>query len=106
MGFLSVIRNISKRGFKDILNPKRVANYLDGEVIKAEGLHLEVSQVIPYSVELANRFKFSECRKCVEQGHCSHCGCEQPISIITPDWECGGGNFMAMDLQTKEEKRK
>ena len=95
---VNIVRNILKRGAKDITDKKRIMMYLDGENIKEEGLLLREDQILPYSEQLVKRVNHPICSQCVKQGSCSHCGCSLPIAMYVPEFECSEGHFGAMDL--------
>lgn len=94
MGLRSFIRNITKRGVKDITNPDKIRNYLDGAKVKSKGIQLDYEEILPFAEQLV--FRSIRCKECFKNGSCSHCGCEQPLAGIVPKFECSQERFTKM----------
>lgn len=99
MSLKSLWTNFRKRGLKDITNPKKIKNYLDGSKIKKEGIHLDYEEIMSYSEQLV--YRSIQCRPCFKNGACLTCGCPKPLSSMVYDFVCEDGNFGEM-LPPKE----
>lgn len=93
---MSILNNIRKRGFKDILNPKKWKIF--GRYIKLKALKQEYEEIfIPeYLEQVSIRMSNLGCRACLEGGECVHCGCKSPDLFFEKDMECSGGNWFSM----------
>lgn len=91
---MNLIDNIKKRGARDILNPKKWAAYLDGEIIENGGIHLSYEEIIPFCQQLMVRL--IKCSECVEAGKCVGCGCKMPIAAIVPNNFCSEEKWKEM----------
>lgn len=96
MSLKSVWLNLKKRGLKDLTDPSRIKNYLDGSKIEKEGIHLDYDEIQSYCEQLVYRLSNAGCADCVKSGNCAHCGCEVPLSMMVKPYECSGGNFVGM----------
>ena len=99
-----IIRNIQKRGLKDVTNPNKMKAFTEGEVIKKSGLHLEYNEIQSYCEQVVYRMYFCEC---AGMDHCPHCTCQQPISFFCRNFECSQDNYEHMyDPQEWEDFKK
>lgn len=114
---MSIWKNIKLRGFKDLLNPKRIKLYLRGKKRGAEGTLLQIAKYETLVVtneklqsfieQVIYRQSFPECRKCKEKGECIHCGCKSPELFFDEEMVCSGGNWQEMKSpQDWEEYKK
>ena len=102
MSLKSIIRNLTKRGLKDVTNPERRKMYFTGEKIKKEGLHLSYKEILPYMEQLL--FRTVVCNPCLKNGSCFKCGCTMPSAMMTPQFECEEGKFIPMFTKMVEVK--
>ena len=86
MGLINYLKNIRKRGVKDIANPAKWKAVIEGSQIKKEGLLLEYDQIIPFAEQLV--YRMSMCPQCIQAGECVHCHCAMPIAMMTPSASC------------------
>lgn len=93
---MSLLKNFRKRGLKDILNPTKWKIFLRSRKLKL--LRKEYSEMfVPeYLEQIALRMDMSECRQCLAEGECVHCGCRSPDLFYEKDMECSGGNWFTM----------
>jgi len=91
---MSILGNIKKRGLKDITNPTKIKNYLDGKKIQREGIHLDYDEILPYAEQLV--YRTIVCSKCKTEGKCIHCDCIQPLAMMTFDHECSMEAYSGM----------
>lgn len=109
---MSIWTNIKNRGFKDLLNPKRWVMVLDSFRGKTVGTTLKIGdenvnftneQLQSYIEQVSYRQSFEECRRCLNEGACTHCGCDRSL-FLDPKMVCSGGNWQ--EIKTPEEWRK
>jgi hypothetical protein len=100
MGFWGILKNIRKRGLKDVTNPVKISNFLDFKDIKENGLTLSYDEIVPYCEQLVFRMYNAGCKPCMDRGACTHCECEQPGSAITPNHECDQSYYPPMFFET------
>lgn len=102
---MSIWTNIKKRGFKDILNPKRVLLYLRSKSHKKrkyikipyEDVHAYCEQVI---------WRRYLCERCYAANECVHCGCKAREVMIEPSGTCSAGEFFEMKNSEDWEQEK
>lgn len=100
---MSIIDNIRNRGFRDILNPERWVMFIRS-LFTADSREKQawVEQII-------YRQSFPECKVCLKNGSCTHCGCKSPDLFHESKMVCSGGNWVEMipaedwELKKKEE---
>lgn len=100
MGLGGVLRNIWKRGLKDVSDPERIKMYLEGNDIKKNGIHLDYEEIIPFCENVVMRLHQEGCKECVVLGECTHCSCSLPNAFFVKDFYDSGGHFEAMPTQT------
>ena len=101
---MSLLTNFKKRKFKDILNPERWAMFLrswrgktSGTTFKIgdENVNFTNEQLQSYIEQVSYRESFEECRTCLNEGACIHCGCDKSL-FLDPKMVCSGGNWPEM----------
>lgn len=93
---MSLINNLKKRGFKDILNPRKwkiFARYMAHTALNTEYPELDVPE---YQEQIAIRMAHPGCRACIKSGECVHCGCKSPELFLDKTNECSGGHWFTM----------
>lgn len=105
---MSIITNIRKRGLKDILNPKRWILYIRGlrrgssgttlQISKTDSLTLSNEELQSFIEQVIYRQSFTECKRCLKEGACIHCGCKSPELFYDKEMVCSGGNWNEMLL--------
>ena len=91
---MSLLDNIKKRGFKDILSPnrwkafivwilRRMLTALGGEAKQILSVH-EIENIV---------YRMRTCSECVEQGTCVHCGCNTMGRMQEPTESCSAGKW-------------
>ena len=103
MGFWGILKNIRKRGLKDVTNPRNISSFLDLKAIEEEGLVLRYEDIVPYAEQLVYRMYNPGCSPCMKSGACVHCDCEQPGAAIVPQSECSADYYPPMFLETDED---
>lgn len=83
---MGVIENIKKKGFKDILNPKKWGFFIKSKSQDKNGIHLEKSEILSYSEQLV--YRAIVCGECFKRGACVSCECPQPDAAILKEHEC------------------
>lgn len=98
---MSLWTNIKLRGLRDILNPSRWMLFLrskKGDVLgtsfKVGDSNITVTneELQSYVEQVMYRESFEECRRCLNEGACTHCGCDRSL-FLDPEMECSGGNW-------------
>lgn len=115
---MSLLENIQKRGFKDILNPnkwriftiwilKRMLAYL------SKSSDQEVSQEAQKVTRLYTKseleqiiLRIRKCRECYERGTCIKCGCDAVGEMQEPTTKCADGKWKAFISADKWESYK
>lgn len=102
---MSVITNIKKRGFKDILS-KRVFAYLESKWQSIFGVRIKKDDAIAYAEQII--FKRSMCAPCYAKGECLHCGCNFRDLSVSTEATCSQGRWgktlNSKDWQSYKEK--
>lgn len=81
-----VTRNNDLIKLEDCLNPRNWVSYVTG--------HLMMRLLPPHVLEqYILRLFDSECRECVTNGKCHHCGCDMPARAYDPFTSCSAGNW-------------
>lgn len=103
---MSIITNIRKRGLKDILNPKRWILYIRGlrrgssgttlQISKTDSLTISNEELQSFIEQVIYRQSFTECKRCLKEGACTHCGCKSPELFYDKEMVCSGGNWNEM----------
>jgi hypothetical protein len=118
---MSIWKNISKRGLKDILNPvkwmifiryirktvKGIGDYwsagvwengFEEEDLISEATLAEYSELsTPHQLEqIVYRMSQPGCRECLIDGECHHCGCKSPDLFYDRTNWCSGNHWSAM----------
>lgn len=71
---------------KDCLDPRKWFSYVLGNVM--------MTLLPPHILEqFVLRVFDKECRECVKNGKCYHCGCDMPARAYDPFTDCSGGNW-------------
>lgn len=81
--------NIKNRGLKDILNPKRWGMFLRSVSTPEK----DAREFQAYVEQIIYRQSFYECKKCLKNGSCTHCGCSTPDLFFEKEMVCSGGNW-------------
>lgn len=93
---MSILKNIRKRGLRDILNLKKwkiFARYIKLKALKQEYEEMFIPE---YLEQVSIRMSNPGCRPCLDGGECIHCGCKTPDLFFEKDMECSGGNWLSM----------
>jgi hypothetical protein len=104
MWYDSIINNIKSRGLKDILNPKKWLNYVNGLIIGVNGINLKEGEILSYSEQLV--YRSIKCSQCFEEKACIDCKCPQPLSATVKSHECTLGKYRGMLSPQKWEEFK
>lgn len=93
---MSIISNLKKRGFKDVLNPKKWKIFARSIGLRALKKEYSEMFVPEYLEQVSIRMSEPGCRPCLKKGECVHCGCKSPDLFFEKDMECSGGNWKEM----------
>lgn len=104
MGFRSILENVKKRGLKDLLNPKKWLNFINGLIIGVNGINLKENEILSYSEQLV--YRSLRCSQCFAEKACIDCKCPQPLSATVKKHECTLGKYKAMMSPEKWEEFK
>jgi|AntRauTorcE11897_2_1112592.scaffolds.fasta_scaffold01914_2 hypothetical protein len=100
IAFISTSGNLEIKTI-DLLKPIKWYSYVVGSV---KGSYLKPHIIEQYAL----RFNDDECSKCIENGKCSHCGCDMPERALVAFESCSAGNWgpIIKDEQQYKEFRK
>lgn len=101
---MSIIKNIKKRGLKDILNPWRWKMFLRSKQREFQGIKLEQKEILSYCEQVVYRTNL--CKPCLKNGACTHCECAVPDLFYDKKMVCSGGNWVEMVSPEKWENYK
>lgn len=100
---MSIWDNFKKRGFKDILNPRKWLVFLKWKRDKKRGyIKVPVDEGLTYCRQVVYRSLL--CRECVKQGQCKDCECKVPDNMLYPNNRCSEMNWL--EMKSKEEFEK
>lgn len=103
---MSILRNIRKRGFKDILNPKRVLLFFRAKKHKQQDyIKIPYDNIESYCEQYIYR-RFL-CKPCYDANECTHCGCKAKEVIAEPTATCSADEWFEMlnPAQWEEQKK-
>lgn len=99
---MSLIRNLKSRGFKDILNPKKIKIWFRYILLKLRNKNYPELSIDFKLEQIAYRMMEPGCRACIYQGECVICHCPSPQQFYDQNNYCSGMNWVEMK-ETKEE---
>lgn len=93
---MSLIKNIKARGFKDILNFRKIKIYFRYRKLKALKRQYKELVIPEYLEQMVLRMQNPGCRECIEEHECVHCHCKTPENFYDKHNECSLGNWQPM----------
>jgi hypothetical protein len=93
---MSILSNLRKRGLRDLLNPKKWKIFARSLALRALKKEYSEMFVPEYLEQVSIRMSNPNCRTCLENGECLHCGCKTPDLFFEKSMECSGLNWFSM----------
>jgi len=96
---MSIWTNLKLRGLKDVFNVGKWGMFLRSQT--QDTIKIPKADFQSYIEQIIWRESFADCKRCLKEGQCSHCGCKTPDLFAERDMVCSGGNWTEM-LPTAE----